>query len=68
MNPLVQSQLLYGVEAKFPSGGSEKAPRYSDFSKVIEQEFGIKHGIGFLFSQSNDSVSSCAEESDHPND
>lgn len=68
MNPTVQSQLPYGAEAKLPNGGPEKAPQFSDFSKVIQKEFGIKVGIKFVFSQSKDSVSSVAEELDKSKD
>jgi hypothetical protein len=68
MNPPVQSQLPYGTERKFPSGGSEKAPQYSDFSKVIQKEFGILNHIGLLFSQSSEKTSQGAQGLDQSND
>jgi hypothetical protein len=57
MDPSVQSQLLYGMKRKIPSGGLEKAPQYSDFSKVIQNEFGILNHIGLLFSRSSETTS-----------
>jgi hypothetical protein len=68
MDPPVHSQSPYGMERKFPIGGSEKAPQYSDFSKVIQKEFGILNHIGILFSQSSEKTSQGDQGFDQSND
>jgi hypothetical protein len=65
MDPSLQNKSPYDIERKSPSGGLEKAPQYSDFSKVIQKEFGILNHIGLLFSQSSEKTS---QDFDQPND
>jgi hypothetical protein len=43
-----------GEESESSSDVSEKAPQYSNFDKVIREEFGIINHIELLFSQSNE--------------
>jgi hypothetical protein len=68
MDPPLQSQLLHGMKRKIPRGGAEKAPQYSDFSKVIQKEFGILNNIGVLFSHSSEKTSQGDQGFDKPND
>jgi hypothetical protein len=63
----VQSKSLHAFQTESSGGGSEKGPQYSDFGEVIQQDFGIIKNIGVLLSQTNDPISSSAQEFDEPN-
>jgi hypothetical protein len=68
MNVPVQSKSLHGEEKGSTGGGSEKAPQYTDYDKVIRSEFGIINDIDLLFSQSSEKISQDSEEFDQPDD
>ena len=42
------SKSLHGVVKESPDKGSETAPQFSDFDKVIEKEFGIINDLEVL--------------------
>jgi hypothetical protein len=65
---LSQSKSPPGEESEPPSEGSEKAPQYSNFDKVIREEFGIINHIELLFSQSNEKTSQGTQGLDQSND
>jgi hypothetical protein len=65
---LSQGKSPSGEESEPPSEGSEKAPQYSNFDKVIREEFGIINHIELLFSQTSEKTSQGAQGLDQSND
>lgn len=59
-----QSKSVQGVQTKPPHGDSDQALEYSDFDRVIQEEFGIINEVAILFSQSSDQTILDDKESD----
>jgi hypothetical protein len=63
----VKSKSLNAFQTESFGVGSQNGPWYSDFGKVIQNEFGIVKNIGVLLSQTSGPTSSSAQEFDEPN-
>jgi hypothetical protein len=59
-----QSKSIQGVQTMPPHRDSDQTLQYSDFDRVIKEDFGIIKDVAILFSQSSDQTILDDEESD----